>query len=128
MCASRYAGNASAAGAGGAAPLSESALIDLQNAAAQATFETAVMEACPHCGRTFKADRLAIHLRSCTAEKPSRPVGSNHLSDESASPLAKARPKTSLGATAASAAGHVPTKLRQRVAQENSADEGAGQR
>jgi hypothetical protein len=25
---------------------------------------------CPHCARTFLPDRLEIHLRSCTKEKP----------------------------------------------------------
>jgi zinc-finger of a C2HC-type len=39
------------------------ALLELQNAAAMAAFTTAVMDACPHCGRTFIADRLKIHLR-----------------------------------------------------------------
>ena len=30
------------------------------------------MATCEHCGRTFAPDRLAIHQRSCTAEKPAR--------------------------------------------------------
>ncbi|KAG5185384.1 hypothetical protein JKP88DRAFT_348335 [Tribonema minus] len=34
------------------------ALLQLQNEAAAATFNDAVMEACEHCGRTFIADRL----------------------------------------------------------------------
>jgi predicted RNA-binding Zn-ribbon protein involved in translation (DUF1610 family) len=43
------------------------ALLELQNAAAMAAFTTAVMDACPHCGRTFIADRLKIHLRRYAA-------------------------------------------------------------
>lgn len=30
---------------------------------------------CPHCARTFIEDRLSIHLKSCSADKPSRRVG-----------------------------------------------------
>ena len=38
------------------------------------TFEKQVMKQCPHCQRTFLEDRLAIHLRSCTAERPHKPI------------------------------------------------------
>ena len=88
-------GGAVAENTGQQQQLSDADLLELQNAAAMATFSTAVMEACPHCGRTFVADRLKIHLRSCTAEKPSRPVGTNHLSEQTASPLSRTRPKVS---------------------------------
>jgi hypothetical protein len=40
---------------------------EMANAALEANLET-----CEHCGRTFGPDRLAIHQRSCTAEKPAR--------------------------------------------------------
>ena len=35
------------------------------NEAALESFEAEVMEACPHCARTFLPDRLEVHLRSC---------------------------------------------------------------
>jgi hypothetical protein len=43
------------------------------NAAASAALN-ANMESCPHCGRTFANDRLAIHAKSCTAGNPARRV------------------------------------------------------
>ena len=44
---------------------------DQYNDMAYAALE-ANMATCEHCGRTFAPDRLAIHQRSCTAEKPAR--------------------------------------------------------
>lgn len=48
--------------------------IERHNEQAMKTFETQAMKQCPHCQRTFLEDRLEIHLRSCTAEKPHKPV------------------------------------------------------
>ena len=33
-------------------------------------WDTEALIACPHCARTFLPDRLEIHLRSCTKERP----------------------------------------------------------
>ena len=35
----------------------------------------ALQAECPHCGRTFNPDRIALHLKSCTASNPSKAVG-----------------------------------------------------
>ncbi len=43
------------------------------NAAAAQVFEAEVLEACPHCGRTFLPDRLEVHLRSCGRGRPPAP-------------------------------------------------------
>ena len=40
------------------------ASVDAQNEAAYRAYESN-LSPCPHCGRTFNADRLAVHLRSC---------------------------------------------------------------
>ena len=34
------------------------------------------MQQCPNCYRTFLEDRLQIHLKSCTPEKPHKPPSS----------------------------------------------------
>lgn len=33
-------------------------------------FDQETLESCPHCSRTFLPERLAIHLRSCKADRP----------------------------------------------------------
>ena len=33
-------------------------------------FDQGTLESCPHCTRTFRPESLAIHLRSCKADKP----------------------------------------------------------
>lgn len=66
---------------------STAALLEAQNTAAAQTFNDSVMEACPNCGRTFIADRLKIHLRSCTKEHPASQVGQARLSEGSRSLL-----------------------------------------
>ena len=48
--------------------------LEKRNQKAMQTFETQAMKQCPHCFRTFLEDRLDVHLRSCTAEKPHKPV------------------------------------------------------
>eukprot|EP00953_Heterococcus_sp_UTEX-ZZ885_P011502 6659-Heterococcus_DN1.PRE.3 len=58
-----YAESNSCSGTQRCDAMNADALLELQNAAAMAAFTTAVMDACPHCGRTFIADRLKIHLR-----------------------------------------------------------------
>ena len=63
-----------------------------------ATRGAEMMDACGWCGRTFNPDRLAIHARSCTKEKPSRPVAGfrGAVVDvvPSAPPAPPQRPKT----------------------------------
>ncbi|EQC40145.1 hypothetical protein SDRG_02795 [Saprolegnia diclina VS20] len=54
--------------------------LEAQNRAAARAFEEKVMEKCAYCGRTFNPERLAIHNRSCTAERPARAVGTARLS------------------------------------------------
>ena len=44
------------------------------NALAEKTFNEVALLPCPYCGRTFLADKLPIHNRSCTADKPARRV------------------------------------------------------
>lgn len=38
-----------------------------------------LLEACPHCGRTFNPDRLPIHLRSCRPGNEAKKVGTPGL-------------------------------------------------
>ena len=33
-------------------------------------FDQETLESCPHCSRTFRPAALAIHLRSCKADRP----------------------------------------------------------
>ena len=40
------------------------------DSAAAQFYESEVMEACPHCARTFQPGRLEVHLRSCGKGKP----------------------------------------------------------
>uniref|UniRef100_A0A7S2WUA6 Uncharacterized protein n=1 Tax=Rhizochromulina marina TaxID=1034831 RepID=A0A7S2WUA6_9STRA len=56
---------------------SESMALSLeeQNLAARKAFEDSVMIKCEFCSRSFMPDRIAIHNKSCTAERPSRRVG-----------------------------------------------------
>jgi len=44
------------------------------NEAAAQQYREAGMVQCEHCGRRFADDRIAIHHRSCTADKPARRV------------------------------------------------------
>ena len=44
------------------------------NALAEKTFNEVALLQCPYCGRTFLAEKLPIHNRSCTADKPARRV------------------------------------------------------
>lgn len=49
--------------------------LDEMNKLASEKFNTEVMEACKFCGRTFLAEKLPIHNKSCTADHPARRVG-----------------------------------------------------
>jgi hypothetical protein len=42
------------------------------NRMASETFNTVSLSQCEHCGRSFLHEKLVIHNRSCTAEKPGR--------------------------------------------------------
>jgi hypothetical protein len=57
-----------------------------------------MLSSCDNCGRTFLPDRLLIHSRSCTRDRPARPVAAR---SESAPPLPPLPP---------------PTPVRRRVA------------
>ncbi|OQR92491.1 hypothetical protein ACHHYP_03659 [Achlya hypogyna] len=67
--------------------------LEALNRAAAKAFEDKVMEKCAFCGRTFNPERLAIHNRSCTAEKPARAVGTARLAPTEPSPQAPNRPR-----------------------------------
>jgi len=53
--------------------------IDIEelNRLATATFNTETLETCNFCGRTFLAEKLKIHNRSCTSDNPARKVSEN---------------------------------------------------
>jgi len=53
--------------------------IDIEelNRLATATFNTETLETCSFCGRTFLAEKLKIHNRSCTSDNPARKVSDN---------------------------------------------------
>jgi hypothetical protein len=42
------------------------------NRLSTAAFNTEALDTCAYCGRTFLAEKLVIHNRSCTAENPAR--------------------------------------------------------
>lgn len=46
--------------------------LDETNALAASTYNSVALEKCEYCGRTFLAEKLVIHNRSCTAEHPAR--------------------------------------------------------
>ena len=48
--------------------------LETRNKKAMDTFEKQAMKQCPNCFRTFLEERLEVHLRSCTAERPHKPV------------------------------------------------------
>uniref|UniRef100_A0A7S4V0I3 C2HC/C3H-type domain-containing protein n=1 Tax=Alexandrium monilatum TaxID=311494 RepID=A0A7S4V0I3_9DINO len=74
-----------------------------QNEKVTQHFNDRVLEACPNCGRTFQPDRLAVHLRSCTASSPAKArVRSSSAADHAANTAAAAE------AGAASGVGREP--------------------
>jgi zinc-finger of a C2HC-type len=81
------------------APGSPKMNLDEMNRMASETFNTVSLSQCEHCGRSFLHEKLIIHNRSCTADKPGRraPVkpdaaaskeaaSPSKVKDESASP------------------------------------------
>lgn len=106
--------------------------LDRRNEAALAAFEEQAMMQCEHCGRTFLAERLPVHQRSCTAEHPARAVlGKGGPAEETKAPLAatigaprspaKAEPKAGASAMTKSLKPGV-----QRPSQNSPAKPGAG--
>ena len=77
--------------------------LDRRNEVAMAAFEEQAMMQCEHCGRTFLAERLPVHQRSCTAEHPARAVnGKGGPAEETkaapiAAPRSPARPEPKAG-------------------------------
>lgn len=58
--------------------------LDALNNQSTEAWNSAVLAKCEFCGRTFLPEKLAIHNRSCTAENPSRRVGTASLSKRDA--------------------------------------------
>jgi len=56
-------------GLGGSESQDAGALVDKLNEEARET-SNSLMESCSNCGRTFNPDRLVVHNRSCTADRP----------------------------------------------------------
>ena len=50
--------------------------LDLEeiNKLASSAFNSVALDTCKFCGRTFLPEKLVIHNRSCTADKPARKV------------------------------------------------------
>ena len=48
--------------------------LDEINRLASATFNAETLDTCKFCGRTFLAEKLVIHNRSCTSDNPARRV------------------------------------------------------
>lgn len=61
-------------GGSGGGGVPSAAELDAMNALATAAFNTEALDTCEHCGRTFLPEKLKIHNKSCTAEKPARRV------------------------------------------------------
>lgn len=79
--------------------------LDEHNEAAFRTFNDAVLVPCQYCGRTFLPDRLEIHNRSCTEDRPAKRVGQ-------AQP--RTRPGSSRAMLASSARNSVNPSRKQR--------------
>ena len=69
--------------------------LDEINRMASETFNSVSLSTCVHCGRSFLAEKLAIHNKSCTAENPARRVGSS----VSASPYSNSKRGVTPGGT-----------------------------
>ncbi|VDM29808.1 unnamed protein product [Toxocara canis] len=52
------------------------------NEAAWAASQAALVP-CANCGRTFNPDRLVVHQRSCTKDRPAKKVGAKISSSHS---------------------------------------------
>mmetsp|Transcript_13489 Transcript_13489/g.20274 ORF Transcript_13489/g.20274 Transcript_13489/m.20274 type:complete len:279 (-) Transcript_13489:294-1130(-) len=91
----------------GGGKIPSQAELDAMNAAATAAYNTEALDTCAFCGRSFLPEKLKIHNKSCTAEKPARRVDEkvkrgtdtpkvSAVDDgPSASPIRPSRPKTS---------------------------------
>lgn len=77
------------AGGGGGRPIDPNlSKRDAYNAAQFEAFNETALAPCPNCARTFLADRLQIHLRSCKPGATCRPVGRRNPAATSAGPTA----------------------------------------
>lgn len=106
------------------APGSPKLNLDEMNRMASETFNTVSLSQCEHCGRSFLHEKLIIHNRSCTADKPGRraPVkpdataskeaaSPSKAKDESASPRSpqQSKPRSSSPAPVPSSAPSSPS-------------------
>mmetsp|Transcript_14523 Transcript_14523/g.21374 ORF Transcript_14523/g.21374 Transcript_14523/m.21374 type:complete len:287 (-) Transcript_14523:262-1122(-) len=69
--------------------------LDAMNAAAQDAYNNEALSTCLYCGRSFLPEKLLIHNKSCTAEKPAKRVGQARLSSTTPTPApapARSRP------------------------------------
>jgi hypothetical protein len=59
-------------GSDGGSPMPTAKDLEEINKLSTAAFNTEALDTCAFCGRTFLAEKLVIHNRSCTAENPAR--------------------------------------------------------
>eukprot|EP00873_Tetraselmis_striata_P004724 jgi/Tetstr1/424988/TSEL_015458.t1 len=52
------------------------AAVDAFNARMLSVWDTASLNSCPHCGRTFTAEPFTRHQKICSAERPFKPLSS----------------------------------------------------
>lgn len=105
------------------APGSPKMNLDEMNRMASETFNTVSLSQCEHCGRSFLHEKLIIHNRSCTADKPGRraPVkpdaaaskeaaSPSKANDESGSPRSpqQSKPRSSSPAPSSAPSSPVP--------------------
>ena len=90
------------------APGSPKMNLDEMNRMASETFNTVSLSQCEHCGRSFLHEKLVIHNRSCTADKPGRraPVKADIAPSKEAASPSKAKEES------ASPRSPQPTKAR----------------
>lgn len=72
--------------------------LDELNRLATATFNSETLETCKFCGRTFLAEKLLIHNRSCTIDNPARRV-SESVKKGLKDPVVLAPPRTAPAGT-----------------------------
>jgi hypothetical protein len=128
----KFAGGGS--GSDGGPPMPTAKELEEINKLSTAAFNTEALDTCAFCGRTFLAEKLVIHNRSCTAENPARkltdgvkrggaptyspaptPTKSSSASDTSASNT-PARPTTG------SRAKFTPSRARESVDESSEQD------
>mmetsp|Transcript_17840 Transcript_17840/g.23504 ORF Transcript_17840/g.23504 Transcript_17840/m.23504 type:complete len:244 (-) Transcript_17840:24-755(-) len=76
-------GSTSGGSGGGNGGMTDAELQQL-NDMAQDSYNNAALSKCAYCGRTFLPEKLLIHNKSCTAEKPAKRVGQARLSEDTA--------------------------------------------